>query len=35
VGKAGTTVSGSQSGKSRVGEKYVPKGLNVCGLPAD
>jgi len=35
VGKAQTTVSGSESGKIRVSEKYVAKVLKVCGLPVD
>ncbi len=35
LGKAQTTVSGSESGKIRVSEKYVAKLLKVCGLPAD
>ena len=35
LGKAQTTVSGSESGKIRVSEKYVAKVLKVCGLPLD
>lgn len=33
--KAQATVSGSESGKIRVGADYVAKVLKVCGLPAD
>lgn len=33
--KAQATVSGSESGKIRVGEDYVKKVLKVCGLPED
>lgn len=33
--KSQATVSGSESGKIRVSEKYVAKLLKVCGLPAD
>ena len=33
LGKAQATVSGSESGKTRVSEKYVAKVLKVCGLP--
>ncbi|GAC1572423.1 MAG: hypothetical protein NVS3B20_04310 [Polyangiales bacterium] len=32
--KAQTTVSGSESGKTRVSAAYVAKVLKVCGLPA-
>jgi DNA-binding XRE family transcriptional regulator len=35
LGRAQTTVSGSESGKIRVSEKYVAKVLKVCGLPTD
>jgi ribosome-binding protein aMBF1 (putative translation factor) len=33
--KSQATVSGSESGKIRVSEKYVAKLLKVCGLPSD
>jgi ribosome-binding protein aMBF1 (putative translation factor) len=35
LGKAQTTVSGSENGKVQVSEKYVAKVLKVCGLPED
>jgi DNA-binding XRE family transcriptional regulator len=35
LGKSQATVSGSEAGKVRVGEKYIAKVLKVCKLPAD
>ncbi len=35
LGKAQATVSGSESGKVRVSEKYIAKVLKVCKLPVD
>ncbi len=35
LGKAQATVSGSESGKIQVSEKYVAKVLKVCKLPPD
>ena len=35
LGKAQTTVSGSESGNIRVSEKYVANVLKACGLPKD
>jgi ribosome-binding protein aMBF1 (putative translation factor) len=35
LGKAQTTVSGSENGKTQVSDKYVAKVLKVCGPPHD